>query len=89
MLKYIQIKLIKWSNKQMQEKVLAFARLHPEGFIDNDLDRSFGAEKSSYRVARIRLCRDNKLRDSGTKRKIAYSNRNAHVWTLNNVTTTR
>jgi hypothetical protein len=66
---------------EIQAVVLAYAKLKPTGFTDDDLNRHFQSYGSTYRSRRAELTAKNLIVDSGKLARLP-SGRNATVWIL-------
>lgn len=65
---------------EIQQRVLDYARDHPEGFTDADLGAAFpGASYSTYRTRRGELVEKGLIVDTGQRVKLP-SGRGAVVW---------
>jgi hypothetical protein len=65
----------------IQTAVLAFAKIRPTGFTDDELSRHFQSYGSTYRSRRAELTAQNLIVDSGKVSRLP-SGRNATVWIL-------
>jgi len=54
--------------RDLQQKVLRFARERPDGFTDRDLEAHFQNSGSTYRTRRSELTEAGYIRDSGERR---------------------
>jgi hypothetical protein len=65
----------------LQDAVLAYAKLRPTGFTDDEMNRYFLNYGSTYRTRRAELTAKNLIVDSGKLARLP-SGRNATVWIL-------
>ena len=66
---------------EIQAAVLAYAKLKPTGFTDDEMNRHFQCYGSTYRSRRAELTAKNLIVDSGKLTRLP-SGRNATVWVL-------